>query len=134
MDSEYIYNLINGDKMFNQTNWDHLLNDVFCDCRDTVYNWTRVESETEDCDDHFKVYLKVPGVKKEDITATVENGYLTIEAPQNDDYKIPTKFKSTWKLSEKINAKKIELKLDSGILIVSLPKKETSKTLTVKVK
>ena len=133
MDSEYIYNLINGDKMFN-TKWDYLLNDVFCDCRDTVYNWTRAESETEVFDDHYEVYLKVPGVKKEDLKATVENGFLTIEAPDNDDYKIPTKFKSTWKISDSINAAKIELKLINGILTVILPKKQKTKTLTVKIK
>lgn len=120
--------------MFNQTNWDCLLNDVFCNCRDTVYNWTRAESETEVFDDHYKVYLKIPGVKKEDIKATVENGFLTIEAAENDNYKIPTKFKSTWKLNDTINATKIKLELDSGILTISLPKKEKAKILTVKVK
>ena len=76
----------------------------------------------------------MPGLTKKDIKATVANGFLTIEAEQNDNYKIPTDINKTWKLNEHIDASKISLELKHGILTISLPKKEKSKTMSITVK
>lgn len=103
---------------------------------DSDYSWKYkpVELTIERFDDYDEVNLQLPGVKKKDITVKIENRYLTIEAIQNDKYKIDTTFKNTWKLNEGVDSEKITLKLDAGILTIILPKKEEAKSITLSVK
>ena len=99
------------------------------------YDWeSRTSMSVETLDEHFEAYIALPGIKKKDIKATVDNNLLTIETEQNEKYKINTAYKKTWRLGDSIDTSKIDLKLDAGILIITLPKKEESKSITLTVK
>jgi len=101
---------------------------------DYVSVWNRPQYYVESLDDYYEIRIAMPGVIKKDITAKIENGYLIIEAPQNTVYKLNTAFKKVWKMNDAIIIDKITLKLDNGILTVTLPKKETAKSIVLSIK
>jgi HSP20 family protein len=100
--------------------------------------------EAENC---FLIELKVPGIKKEEMSIQMEKGLMTIiyNHAENKATKFKrliknefaTKsFKRTFSLDEKINTQAIEAKLEAGILTLTLPIKEaivTPKT-TISIK
>lgn len=85
----------------------------------------------------FSIELKIPGVKKEEVSIQMEKGLLTISFQQveNKDEKLEKlikkefaikNFKRTFSLDEKINSEAIDAKMENGILTLSLPLKESS--------
>ena len=85
----------------------------------------------------FSIELKIPGVKKEEVSIQMEKGLLTISFQQveNKDDKLEKlikkefaikNFKRTFSLDEKINSEAIDAKMENGILTLSLPLKESS--------
>ena len=90
--------------------------------------------------DTFELELAAPGLQKQDFNLNVDDNLLTIsyekqtsKEDNSDEPKIhrqefTTKsFKRTFTLDEKIDADKIVAKYESGILSVTLPKKEEVK-------
>lgn len=93
----------------------------------------------------FVVTAELPGVRKEDIHLTVDNGLLTISGER----KMPaTPEKAEWlrneiragdfsrvvELPRQVNANQISAELSNGILRVVLPKAEEAKPREVKIK
>ena len=85
----------------------------------------------------FSIELKIPGVKKEEVSIQMEKGLLTISFQQveNKDENLEKlikkefaikNFKRTFSLDEKINSEAIDAKMENGILTLSLPLKESS--------
>lgn len=90
--------------------------------------------ETED---DYRIELAAPGLGKEDFNLNVENSVLTISAKKEIAKKEGEKFtrrefnygtfKHTFSLSEVIDLEQINAKVNNGILIVTLAKKEEAK-------
>ena len=87
----------------------------------------------------FSIELKVPGIKKEEVSIQMEKGLLTIsfQSKENKEPKVEKlikkefsvkSFKRTFSLDEKINIEAIDAVMEHGILTLSLPLKESSKT------
>ena len=85
----------------------------------------------------FSIELKVPGIKKEDISIQIEKGLLIISYAHTDskDQKLEKvikkefgirSFKRTFSLDEKINTQTIDAVMEHGVLTLSLPLKENS--------
>ena len=90
--------------------------------------------------DAFELEVAAPGLQKQDFQLNVDDNLLTIsyekqtkqeassDAPKYHRQEFTTRsFKRTFTLDEKIDANKIVAKYESGILSVTLPKKEEVK-------
>ncbi len=90
-------------------------------------------------ENEFKVELQIPGFSKEQVKITVEKDVLLVkgevepkEESQNGYSRVEFKtgnFEKKFKLSEKLDADKIQANFSNGILSLSLPKKEEVKPI-----
>jgi HSP20 family protein len=94
--------------------------------------------------DMYIMSALVPGLKADDITISLEQEVLTVEGNLNyereeeGNYLVAERpsgsFKRSFKLPSAIDAEKISAKLADGILVVEIPKSETSQSRIIKVK
>lgn len=96
-----------------------------------------MRTDVKEKEDGFEVSISLPGVKKEDITAEINDGYLTISATtstskdeKNDDGKYIRRerfygsAKRSFYVGEDITEEDIQAKYVDGILTLDIPKKE----------
>jgi HSP20 family protein len=97
--------------------------------------------ETEDA---LKVVLEMPGLEKNNVDASGENGVLKVEGrldsakyqgpqPLYTEYNVGH-YSRTFRLSSKIDHNGIGAELRDGVLILTLPKVEEAKPITIQVK
>ncbi len=94
---------------------------------------------------HYEVSAELPGVSKDDLTVTLENGYLTIEAETHQESKQEEegqvvrqerrygKFMRSFSLDSDINEKDIKASFKDGILTMEVPKVESAQPKTHRV-
>lgn len=97
-----------------------------------------LESENE-----YRVHMDMPGVKKENVDITVEDGVLTISGERKwevgeDERSVVGerahgKFSRRFKLDNAIDAEKIGAGFDSGVLTIHLPKAEVAKPRRIEI-
>lgn len=120
---------------------DNLLNDLPV-ANNSSLNFPPVNiSETKD---NYELEFNVPGRKKEDFKITVDKNILSVSFEKPQENKEENKeegkqfikkefaaksFKRSFTLDEKINLDDINAKYESGILYLTLPKKEEVKVL-----
>lgn len=91
--------------------------------------------------DNYNIQLAIPGYTRDEIAINVEKNTLIISSSvtQNNDatYKLrefnKTEFKKSFKLGDIINTQDIDAQLESGILTVTLAKKEEQKPRSISV-
>ena len=83
--------------------------------------------------DHYEIRLDLPGMKKEDIEVTFQDGVLTIrgerkqEEREEKDGKVVLReryhgtFERTLRLPEKVDAAKVAARFEDGVLKLNLP-------------
>jgi len=87
----------------------------------------------------------LPGLKKENILLTLENGYLTLSGERKSDHEENKEhyqrlertygtFKRTFKVPEGLTEKDIQAKYDSGVLELTIPVPEPDHPKKVNVK
>jgi len=88
-----------------------------------------------DRDDHYEITAEMPGVKKEDISITLENGVLRLEAETTQEKKEERKGKvirqerrfgkyvRSFNLGGDVHEEDIKASFDDGVLKLSAPKK-----------
>ena len=95
-------------------------------------------------DDHYQVQVDLPGVKKEDIQVTIEDGHLLIRARreiEKTDEKDSVlrherrsgEFARTFRLGDHISTEGIAAQYRDGVLEVRIPKSEAAKPRMVDV-
>lgn len=110
----------------------------------TVTEWVPVVDITED-DKEYVIKAELPGVKKEDVKVTVENGRLSLygerkmekEEKEKKYHRIERSYGSflrSFTLPEGANAEKVSAEFADGVLRVRLPKNETAVPRSVEVK
>ncbi len=118
--------------------WGSFLDELFNETwgKDTGWNaLSKVPVNIHETKDAYHLEVSVPGLKKEDIHISVDNGLLTIsyekkEETNSDEYKTVRRefsfesFKRSFTLSDKVNADAIQAKYEDGVLKVRVPKKE----------
>lgn len=97
-------------------------------------------------DREYVVTAHLPGVKKDDLKVSVENGYLTISgkaaSAENKDYEIVrselvrfSEFSRSLKIDERsFDVEQIEAKIENGVLTVHLPISAAVKPKQIEVK
>ena len=103
------------------------------------YNTTTgiMRTDVKESDTSYELDIDLPGYKKENVKAELENGYLTInaETSQNNDQKDEDgkyirreRYYGTcsrrFYVGEEVNQEDIKAKFEDAILKVSVPKKE----------
>jgi HSP20 family molecular chaperone IbpA len=96
--------------------------------------------ETEEA---LTVVLEMPGVDRDNINVSVENGLLSIEGrinfskyegldPVYSEYNIGP-FRRTFRISSRIDQDKIRAEMRDGVITLVLPKAEEAKTRRIEV-
>lgn len=84
----------------------------------------------EDKETEFEISLDVPGVAKADIDIVVEDGFLKVSGTRNmgkaeDPKTVP--FSRSFPVEKTADTDNISATLDSGVLLIRIPKKPTEK-------
>lgn len=95
------------------------------------------KTDVRDVGDRYELDIELPGVKKEDINAKLENGYLTIGASQNHSRdekdsngnyvrreRYQGSFSRSFYVGDNVRQEDINANFDQGILRLSIPKDE----------
>ncbi len=94
--------------------------------------------------DNYILTFDLPGVSKDQVKVETENDRLTVRAERKEERKIESSKKHlseihygsyarTFTLPWPIDEKKIEAKFDNGVLTVTAPKSESTKTKQIPV-
>lgn len=96
-----------------------------------------MKTDIRECDNAYEMDIELPGFKKEDVSAKLENGYLTISAAKGlekdektdkDVYIRRERYAGqcarTFYIGEDIRQEDIKAKFEDGILKVTIPKIE----------
>ncbi len=109
-------------------------NNPWFDKAETEKSFTpRVDvAETETA---FELHIALPGLEKDQIKVEVKDGLLTISGERKQVTETSTKFRTietrygsfsrSFRLGETANAETISAEFKNGILLVTVPKKET---------
>lgn len=111
----------------------------------TIADWAPLVDIAED-DKEFLVKAELPGLNKEEIKVTVEEGVMTISGERKVEKEEKTKkyhrveraygrFERSFTLPDKADGTKVNAEFKDGVLQVHLPKTEkpASKSLDVKI-
>jgi len=104
-----------------------------------------MRTDVRETENSYELDVDLPGFKKEDIKATVENGYLTISAAKglekNEEGKkgefirrerYTGECSRSFYIGEDVNENEIQARFEDGILKLSVPKKEVQQVETKK--
>ena len=105
-----------------------------------------MKTDVHEHEDHYEMRMDLPGFKKEEITLTLENGYLTVaaakgldEAAENRKGKLIRQeryvgaMQRSFFLGEGITVEDIQAKYEHGVLSLTIPKKSKAKLPEKKV-
>ncbi len=96
-----------------------------------------MSADVKEFKDHYELALELPGYKKEDVTASLKDGYLTIEGKREDKHDeednkgrfirreryVGTLTRSFY-VGEDVKQEDIKAKFDNGVLEINVPKVE----------
>ena len=92
-----------------------------------------MQTDIKENDDSYELIIDVPGMKKEDINISLDNGYLTVSAvikkedTSNHRDVRQERYYGSYKRSfyvGDIDESQIDAKLEEGVLTITLPKEE----------
>ena len=129
------------DQLLND-NLDRFFNDDFWGFRN-VQQQAQVPVNLRETDKTYEMSLVAPGLSKEDLKVNVNNDLLTISYEQKEEqnqqntqqgwlrkeYRMHS-FSRSFSLDDTVDASKISASYDSGILHLTLPKKENAQRLS----
>ena len=101
-----------------------------------------MKTDVHEHDDHYEMRIDLPGFKKEQITLTLENGYLTVAAEKGVETENNGKLirqerysgemARSFYVGEDITENEIKAKYEHGVLSLEIPKKEAKPKLPEK--
>lgn len=111
-----------------------MLDDFRCLDNSMFYN-RMSDYKIEEDDKNYFIEMDMPGVKKEDLEVGVKENILSIYAErkkedktENKESVVVSKYEQSFNISAKgIDVDNIQANLDSGVLKITLPKKEEVK-------
>lgn len=104
------------------------------------YRTSVMKTDVKESDGFYEVDMELPGYKKEDVSAKLEKGYLTITAAKNEENntdgsdgkyirreRYSGQCSRTFYVGETIRQEDIHAKFENGILKLTVPKSEPAK-------
>ena len=87
-------------------------------------------------DDNYEIEIAVPGLIKEDLSINVKDRILTIthERDEDESFRFTNPFTKQYTLPDDVSVKGISAKVESGVLLVTVPKskkKTTERDITI---
>jgi len=104
-----------------------------------------MKTDVHEHEDHYEMHIDLPGFKKEEITLTLENGYLTVAAAKGLDVDNEKKgrvirqeryagaMQRSFYVGGALTEEDIGAKYEHGVLTLTIPKKEAKKLPEKKV-
>ena len=99
-----------------------------------------MKTDVHEHEDHYEVDIDLPGFRKEEITLSLENGYLTVTASKGLDKDETSKkgkvirqeryagvLERSFYVGEALTEEDITAKLEHGVLSLNIPKKDEKK-------
>ena len=96
-----------------------------------------MKTDVHEHEDHYEVDVDLPGFKKEEITLSLENGYLTVTAAKGLDKDTTTKqgkvirqeryagtMQRSFYVGDQLTEQDITARLEHGVLSLNIPKRE----------
>jgi HSP20 family molecular chaperone IbpA len=112
-----------------------------------------MSADIKEFKDHYELGLELPGYKKEDVTATLKDGYLTVEAKREETNNTPEDAQEqarfirreryvgtltrSFFVGEDVKLEDIKAKFENGVLDICVPKVdykpeiETARNITI---
>jgi len=112
--------LRDDDRIANSFRYGTYLYDSLLDSVDKARQFTDKEKTS--------LTIDMPGVDKDGLKITVDNGLLNIEGKRFDSEKV---YKHAYYLSSSIDSDKISATIKNGVLTIDLGKKNSSKTIQI---
>ena len=95
-------------------------------------------------DAEYRVTMDLPGVTKDDVNVSVENGTLTISASRREESSeefdairreryVASSYSRSFSLSDQVNTDGIKGKLNDGVLTLTIPKAEQAQPRKIRV-
>ena len=88
-------------------------------------------------EDKYDITLVAPGLDKKDFSITLEGNRITIgydAGEKKKDFAYATKYFKSWAVPTDCDTENIIASYANGVLVVSLPKAESAKPRTIKIK
>ncbi len=121
---------------------DRFMNDFFNDSFDYTPSLfhstgsTQMSANVKEYKDHFELSLELPGYAKEDVSASLKDGYLTIDASRSFEKKegeeeegryirrerFSGKIQRTFYVGETVKQEDIKARFENGVLDITVPK------------
>lgn len=106
-------------------------------------DWTP-SVDISETDKEFVIKAEIPGVKKEDVKVTVENGMLTIKGERNMEKEEKGKkfhriersygsFVRSFRIPDGVDESKVKAEFKDGVMNVALPKSEKAKSKALEI-
>ena len=105
-----------------------------------------MKTDVHEHEDHYEVDIDLPGFKKDEITLTLENGYLTVGAAKGVDKDETTKkgkvirqeryagaLQRSFYVGDTLTEQDITARFENGVLTLNVPKQEARKLPEKKV-
>ena len=99
-----------------------------------------MKTDVHEHEDHYEMHIDLPGFKKDEITLTLENGYLIVAAAKGLDLDKENKrgkiirqeryagaMQRSFYVGEQLTEEDIGAKYEHGVLTLTIPKKEVQK-------
>ncbi len=134
MPKEEMIMLMNS--IFGNNVWDDFVDNfaypVFNSAANTIP--TKMKTDIKEVENGYELDIELPGFKKEDVSADLKDGYLTIKAAVKEEKEEKTKFvrreryysscQRSYYVGEYVDETDIKAKFEDGILKIFVPKKE----------
>lgn len=120
-------------KRKNPFDMDTFFDDFFDGERKPMFNVMR--ADVKELENAYEIKVEVPGVKKEDIKMSLDNGYLNLETSMNNSSEEKSghyihkeryygSFKRSFYVGENVAETDIKASLNDGVLNINVAKKE----------
>ncbi len=108
-------------------------------------NWFRPTANISETDESYQVSLDLPGIKPEEIDVELKHGELWITGERKEESEKKEKtwhrvesrygsFQRVIRLGEDLDGEKVDAEFKDGVLRITVPKTEASRTKHVEVK
>ncbi|MEM9243412.1 MAG: Hsp20/alpha crystallin family protein [Pseudomonadota bacterium] len=136
--------------LYNRTHpWGNLMRDMLSDWTDErsdneLSNWTP-SADIHETDNAFIIKADIPGVDKNDVDITFDNGVLSINGHRKYKHeekeagkvirseRFEGEFRRSFALPKSIDVEKISAKMSDGVLVITAPKSSETIAKAIKV-